>query len=53
MIPRLIPTAIAISLITAPSALAATVVSTGDGDTLRVNDQGQTITVRLGCLDAV
>jgi micrococcal nuclease len=30
---------------------AATVVSTGDGDTLRVNQQGQTITVRLVCID--
>lgn len=30
-----------------------TVVSVGDGDTLRVrNQQGQTITVRLGCVDA-
>jgi micrococcal nuclease len=29
------------------------VVSVGDGDTLRVrNQQGQTITVRLGCIDA-
>lgn len=31
---------------------AATVVSTGDGDTLRVSQQGQTITVRLVCIDA-
>ncbi|BCL39717.1 thermonuclease family protein [Nostoc sp. MS1] len=30
-----------------------TVVSVGDGDTLRVrNQQGQTITIRLGCVDA-
>ncbi len=28
------------------------VVSTGDGDTLRVRQSGQTITVRLGCIDA-
>lgn len=30
----------------------ATVVSVGDGDTLTVNQQGQVITVRLGCIDA-
>ncbi|BAB77138.1 thermonuclease family protein (plasmid) [Anabaena sp. FACHB-709] len=30
-----------------------TVVSVGDGDTLRVrNQQGQPITIRLGCIDA-
>jgi micrococcal nuclease len=28
------------------------VVSVGDGDTLRVRQSGQTITVRLGCIDA-
>jgi endonuclease YncB( thermonuclease family) len=32
---------------------AATVVSTGDGDTLRVNQQGRAVTVRLVCIDAV
>jgi micrococcal nuclease len=31
---------------------AATVVSTGDGDTLRVNQQGRVITVRLVCIDS-
>jgi len=30
----------------------ATVVSTGDGDTLRVNSQGKVITIRMGCIDA-
>lgn len=29
-----------------------TVVSIGDGDTIRVKQQNQTITVRLGCIDA-
>lgn len=29
-----------------------TVVSVGDGDTLRIRNQGKTITVRLGCIDA-
>lgn len=31
----------------------ATVVSVGDGDTMRINYQGQTVTVRLACIDAV
>ncbi|HEY9699070.1 MAG TPA: thermonuclease family protein [Trichocoleus sp.] len=30
----------------------ARVISTGDGDTLRVRENGQTITVRLACIDA-
>lgn len=30
----------------------STVVSVGDGDTLRLDDQGKVITVRLGCIDA-
>ncbi len=29
-----------------------TVASVGDGDTLRIRNQGKTITVRLGCIDA-
>jgi len=33
-------------------AQAATVLSIGDGDTLRVQDRGRTITVRLACIDA-
>jgi micrococcal nuclease len=28
------------------------VISTGDGDTLRINRDGENVTVRLGCLDA-
>ena len=32
--------------------LAAEVISVGDGDTLRVQSQGKTITVRLACVDA-
>ena len=31
---------------------SATVVSVGDGDTMRINYQGQTITVRMACIDA-
>lgn len=49
---RTLVTTFAISLTIVPSALAATVVSTGDGDTLRVNDGRKTVTVRLGCIDA-
>lgn len=30
----------------------ATVVSVGDGDTMRINYQGKTVTVRLTCIDA-
>ena len=30
----------------------ATVISTGDGDTLRINQQGKPITVRIACMDA-
>lgn len=30
----------------------STVVSVGDGDTLRVRNQGETIAIRLGCIDA-
>ena len=33
-------------------AAAATVVSIGDGDTLRVRQEGHLLTVRLACIDA-
>jgi micrococcal nuclease len=36
----------------ANQTVSATVISTGDGDTLRVNQNGQTVTVRLTCVDA-
>lgn len=32
--------------------VSAVIVSTGDGDTLRISQSNKTITVRLGCLDA-
>jgi endonuclease YncB( thermonuclease family) len=32
---------------------SASVVSIGDGDTLRVDQSGQKLTIRLGCIDAV
>lgn len=51
-----------VSLVTEASASVATptmvrnklppVVSVGDGDTLRIRQDGKTITVRLGCIDA-
>jgi micrococcal nuclease len=31
---------------------SATVISVGDGDTMRISHQGETITVRLACIDA-
>lgn len=40
------------SIAQAPADDQASVVSTGDGDTLRVNRNGETITVRLACIDA-
>lgn len=41
--------------VTQPNAIAgpsATVISTGDGDTIRVQRNGDTVTVRLACIDA-
>ena len=34
------------------ASLTAAVISVGDGDTLRVQSQGKTMTVRLACVDA-
>jgi endonuclease YncB( thermonuclease family) len=34
------------------NAQAATVLSVGDGDTIRVSEQGQRLTIRLACIDA-
>jgi len=42
----------ALLLLTALPAQAATVVSIGDGDTLRVVDSGRPVTIRLACIDA-
>lgn len=47
---RLLPLALMILL--AGPAGAATVVSVGDGDTIRVMDGGKRVTVRLACIDA-
>ncbi len=35
-----------------PTTIRATVISVGDGDTLRVNRDGQAVTIRLACIDA-
>ena len=35
-----------------PQGLSATVLSIGDGDTIRVRQSGKAITVRLACIDA-
>jgi len=42
----------ALLLLTALPAQAATVLSIGDGDTLRVVDSGRQVTIRLACIDA-
>ncbi|MFM9089771.1 MAG: thermonuclease family protein [Cyanobium sp.] len=41
-----------VALLSANAASAATVISIGDGDTLRVRDGGQQVTIRLACIDA-
>jgi len=43
---------LALLMALASSANAATVVSVGDGDTIRVADQGRRITIRMACIDA-
>lgn len=50
---RIRPVAIALSavLLGGPAG-AVTVVSVGDGDTLRVTDGGQRLTIRMACIDA-
>jgi endonuclease YncB( thermonuclease family) len=46
------PVAFALALLLAGPAKAATVLSVGDGDTLRVMDGGHKVTIRLACIDA-
>lgn len=43
---------IILTLITPLAAAAATVISVGDGDTIRVDDSGKKITIRVACIDA-
>jgi micrococcal nuclease len=44
--------ALLFALLLGVPAQAATVLSIGDGDTLRVSDRGRRITIRMACLDA-
>ena len=44
--------AFALALLLAVPAEAAMVLSVGDGDTLRVEDGGKKVTIRLACIDA-
>ena len=44
--------ALSLALLLSLPAQAATVLSVGDGDTLRVDDRGKRVTIRLACIDA-
>ena len=44
--------ALPLALLLGLPSQAATVVSVGDGDTLRVDDRGKRLTIRLACIDA-
>jgi endonuclease YncB( thermonuclease family) len=46
------PAPLALLLLLAGPAGASKVVSVGDGDTLRVNDAGKRLTIRMACIDA-
>lgn len=46
------PLALGLLLLLAGPASAATVLSVGDGDTLRVTDGARRLTVRMACIDA-
>lgn len=43
---------LALPPLTPLAAAAATVLSVGDGDTLRVDDGGEKVTIRVACIDA-
>ena len=49
---RLLSSALLLAVCFATSVNAATVVSVGDGDTVRVSEDRRQITVRLACIDA-
>ena len=49
---HLIVSLLALPLLTPFAVAAATVISVGDGDTLRVADGGRNITIRVACIDA-
>ena len=46
------PSPLALLLLLASPAGAATVLSVGDGDTLRVVDGSKRLTIRMACIDA-
>ena len=46
------PAALLLALCLTTSANAATVVSVGDGDTIRVSEGSRRLTIRLACIDA-
>ncbi len=46
------PVPLVLLLLLAGPATAATVLSVGDGDTIRVADGPQRLTIRLACIDA-
>ena len=48
----LLPAPLALFLLLAGPAGAATVLSVGDGDTLRVSDGAKRLTIRMACIDA-
>lgn len=41
-----------LALFLAGPSTAATVISGGDGDTMRVDEGDKRVTIRLGCIDA-
>ncbi len=47
-----LPVLLSLPLLNPLAAAAATVISIGDGDTLRVEDRGRPVTVRVACIDA-
>ena len=44
--------AVLLALLLSAPAQAATVLSVGDGDTIRVDDNGRRLTIRMACIDA-
>ncbi len=44
--------ALVLTGIPASAQTTATVISAGDGDTLRVKSQGKVVTIRMACIDA-